>query len=160
FVESLLPIGATLSPREGTWHLVACPSASPVGLPHASLGFCRFGRIESHADARGPPFDSSDRALWRLARMSDKVTIELPVELSRRARAMAAAGHRRLEDAVVEWVRRAVAEPEVDALPDDEVLRLCDAALEPDDQEELSGLLGDSREGRLDATGQARLDEL
>jgi hypothetical protein len=92
--------------------------------------------------------------------MSDKVTIELPDELARRARAMAAAGHRRLEDAVVEWVRRAVAEPEVDALPDDEVLRLCDAALEPDDQKELSGLLGDSREGRLDATGQARLDEL
>jgi hypothetical protein len=92
--------------------------------------------------------------------MSDKVTIELPDELARRARAMAAAGHRRLEDAVVEWIRRAVAEPEVEALPDDEVLRLCDATLDPGAQEELGGRLADSREGRLDATGQARLEEL
>jgi hypothetical protein len=92
--------------------------------------------------------------------MSDKVTIELPDELARRARAMAAAGHRRLEDAVVEWIRRAVSEPEVEALPDNEVLRLCDATLEPADQDELSGLLADSREGRLDAAGHARLDDL
>jgi plasmid stability protein len=92
--------------------------------------------------------------------MSDKVTIELPDELARRARAMAAAGHRRLEDAVVEWIRRAVSEPEVEALPDNEVLRLCDATLEPTDQDEFTGLLADSREGRLDAAGHARLDEL
>jgi len=92
--------------------------------------------------------------------MSDKVTIELPDELARRAKAIAAASHRRLEDAVVEWIRRAVAEPDVKTLPDDEVLRLCDATLEPHDQEELSGLLADSRELGLDPAGQARLDEL
>ena len=86
--------------------------------------------------------------------MSDKFTIELPDELARCARAMAAVGHRRLEDAVVEWIRRAVTEPEVNSLPDDDVLRLCDATLEPDDQEELSGLLADSRESRLDTAGQ------
>src|SRR5262249_50251234 len=102
----------------------------------------------------------SRSALRRSAPMSDKVTIELPDELARRARALAVAGHRRLEDAVVEWIRRAVTEPEVDALPDDEVLRLCDAALEPDAQEALRGLLPASREGRLDAVGQERLEEL
>jgi hypothetical protein len=68
---------------------------------------------------------------------------------------MAAAGHRRLEDAVVEWIRRAVTEPEMTTLPEDEVLRVCDATLEPGDQEELSGLLADSRDGRLDAIGRA-----
>jgi hypothetical protein len=92
--------------------------------------------------------------------MSYKVTIGLPDELARRARAMAAAGRRRLEDAVVECIRRAVTEPEVEALPDDEVLRLCEATLDPGDQEELGGLLADSREGCLVATGQARLEEL
>jgi hypothetical protein len=92
--------------------------------------------------------------------MSDRVTIELPDELARRARAMATAGHRRLEDAVVEWIGRAVAEPEVKTLPDEALLRLCDAMLEPHDQQELSGLLADAREGRLDAAGPARLDEL
>jgi hypothetical protein len=73
---------------------------------------------------------------------------------------MAAVGHRRLEDAGVEWIHRAVNEPEVNSLPDDDVLRLCDATLEPEDQEELGGLPADSRETRLDAAGQARLDEL
>jgi hypothetical protein len=63
--------------------------------------------------------------------MSEKVTIELPDELARRAKAIAAASRRRLEDAVIEWIRRAVAEPDVKTLPDDEVLRLCDATLEP-----------------------------
>jgi hypothetical protein len=92
--------------------------------------------------------------------MSDKVTIELPDELARRARAMAAAGHRRLEDAVVEWVRRAVADPDVKALPDEDVWQLCDATLDPGEQEELSDRLADAREDRLDAQGRARLDEL
>ncbi len=92
--------------------------------------------------------------------MSDKVTIELPDEVARRARAMAAAGQRRLEDAVVEWVRRAVTEPDVKMLADGELLRLCDATLEPQDQGELSGLLADAREDRIDAAGRARLEEL
>jgi hypothetical protein len=92
--------------------------------------------------------------------MSDKVTIELPDELARRARAMAAAGHRRLEDAVVEWIGLAVAEPEVKTLTDEDLMQLCDSTLEPDDQQDLSGLLADSREGRLDAAGRVRLDEL
>ncbi len=87
--------------------------------------------------------------------MSDRVTIELPDELARRARAMAAAGHRRLEDAVVEWIDRAVAEPDVKTLPDEALLRLCDATLEPHDQQELSDLLADAREDRLDAAGRA-----
>ena len=68
---------------------------------------------------------------------------------------MAAAGHRRLEDAVVEWIGRAVAEPEVTTLPDVALLRLCDATLKPDDQHELSGLLAGSHDGRLDAPGRA-----
>jgi hypothetical protein len=92
--------------------------------------------------------------------MSDKVTIELPDELARRARAIAAAGGRRLEGAVVEWVRRAVAEPEVKALPDAELLQLCDSTMEAEDQQELSNRLADAREGRLDEAGRARLDEL
>jgi hypothetical protein len=92
--------------------------------------------------------------------MSNKVTIELPDDLARRARAMAAASRRRLEEAVVEWVRRAVAEPEVKALPDDELRQLCDSTLEPEDQQELSDRLDDAREGRLDEAGRTRLDEL
>jgi predicted transcriptional regulator len=92
--------------------------------------------------------------------MSEKVTIELSDELSRRARKLAAAGNRRLEDAVIDWINRAVSDPNVEALPDDEVLRLCDATFEASEQDELSGLLADAREGVLDAAGRARLDGL
>ena len=92
--------------------------------------------------------------------MSQTVTVELPDELARRARSVAAAGNRRLEDAVIDWISQAVAEPEIEALPDDELLARCDSALAADLQEELSGLLSDARENKLDATGSARLDQL
>jgi predicted transcriptional regulator len=92
--------------------------------------------------------------------MSERVTIELPDDLSRRARKLAAAGNRRLEDALIDGIDRAVAEPAVEALPDDELLRLCDATLEAGDQAELSDRLADAREGNLDDAGRVRLDEL
>ena len=92
--------------------------------------------------------------------MSEKVTIELPDELSRRARRLAAVGNRRLEDVVIDWINRAVSEPDVEALPDDELLRLCDATFEAREQAELSGLLADAREGQLGTARREQLDDL
>ncbi len=92
--------------------------------------------------------------------MSEKVTIELPDELSRRARRLAAAGNRRLEDAVIDWINRAVSEPDIEALSDDELLRVCDATFEAREQAELSSLLADAREGTIDTARHARLDGL
>ncbi len=66
--------------------------------------------------------------------MSETITLEIPEELARRARALAAATHRRLEDVVVDWHRRAVDEPAVESLPDDRLLALCDATLGAEDQ--------------------------
>jgi predicted transcriptional regulator len=91
---------------------------------------------------------------------SETVSIELPDELSRRARRLAAAANRRLEDAVIDWISQVISEPDVEALPDDELLRLCDATLEAGEQEELSGRLAEAREGTLDVAGRARLDDL
>jgi len=92
--------------------------------------------------------------------MSQTLTVELPDELAWRARKLAAAGNRRLEDAVIDWISQAVGEPEIEALPDNELLARCDSALAADLQDELSGLLSDAREDTLDAAGRARLDEL
>jgi len=92
--------------------------------------------------------------------MSQTLTVELPDELARRARSVAAAGNRRLEDAVIDWISQAVAEPEIEALPDDELLTRCDSALAAALQEELSDLLADAREDKLDATERDRLDQL
>ena len=51
-------------------------------------------------------------------------------------------------------------EPPVDALPDDQVLALCDIQMDPVQQEELSELLARNREGELDPAHYDRLDQL
>jgi hypothetical protein len=92
--------------------------------------------------------------------MSETITVEIPDELGQQARALAIASNRRLEDAVVEWIGRAVADPPVESLPDAELLALCDATLDAARQEELSTSLADLREGTLGASQRARLEEL
>jgi hypothetical protein len=92
--------------------------------------------------------------------VSELVTLDLPPDLVRRARELAAATNRRFEDAVAEWIERAVADPPVEALPDDQVLSLCDSRLPDADQDELSGLLARNREGELAPADRGRLDEL
>jgi hypothetical protein len=92
--------------------------------------------------------------------MSEILTLEIPHELAEQARALAAATHRRLEEAVVEWIGRAVAEPPVESLSDGELLALCDAVLDAAEQEELSRLLTALREGTLVGPEQARLEQL
>ena len=92
--------------------------------------------------------------------MSEVLTLELPDELARQARALAEATNRPLEAVVLEWINQAVAEPPVEALPDDSVLALCDAILKPEQQQELSELLGRAREGELEPDDRLRLDQL
>jgi len=92
--------------------------------------------------------------------MSQTLTVELPDGLAQQARRLAAAHQRRLEDAVVDWISRAVAEPDVETLPNEEVLALCDRQLDDAPQTELSELLTRQREGELTADQQRRLDEV
>jgi hypothetical protein len=92
--------------------------------------------------------------------MSETITVEIPSELAQKARALAIAANRRLEEAVLDWIGRAVADPPVESLGDAELLALCDANLDPASQAELSSLLADLREGTLAASQQARLDQL
>ena len=92
--------------------------------------------------------------------MSESVTLELPADLVRQARAAAAASNRRLDDAVADWIGRGVADPPVESLPDDQLLAACAGRLPADDQDQLSTLLGRNRDGTLTATDRRRLDEL
>ena len=92
--------------------------------------------------------------------MSETITLELPLELAQQARALAAATNRRLEDAVVDWIGRAVAEPPLESLPDAEILALCDFMLDAVRQEELSRLLAGMREGQLSESEESRLEQL
>jgi hypothetical protein len=101
-----------------------------------------------------------ERLEYGAATMSETITLQIPDELARRARALAAATHQRFEDAVVDWLRRAVEEPAVESLPDDALLALCDATLSAADQDALSALLAGHREGVLSPEETARLDQL
>jgi hypothetical protein len=96
----------------------------------------------------------------RLGTMSELLTLEIPDDLAQRARALAAATNRRLEDAVVDWIGVAVAEPDVGSLSDESRLTLCKAMIEASQQEELSDLLARHREGELTESDRARLDGL
>ena len=103
---------------------------------------------------------------WGLAavrwsrKVSELVTLELSEALASRAREIAARTNRRLEDILVEWLDRAAVEPPLDALPDDEVLALCDSRMDAAHEEELGELLARNREGQLDSTGHDRLEQL
>jgi hypothetical protein len=92
--------------------------------------------------------------------MSETVTLQIPEEITLRAREMAARTRRRVEEVLVEWLDRAAVEPPVDSLPDDQILALCDLQMDAEQQAELSDLLARNREGQLDSTEHTRLEEL
>jgi hypothetical protein len=92
--------------------------------------------------------------------MSEVLTVELPDDLARQARALAVATNRRLEDAVLDWVRQAIAEPSIESLSDDALLEYCNLTLDEGPQEELSDLLARAKSEELGSREYTRLDEL
>jgi hypothetical protein len=92
--------------------------------------------------------------------MSEYVTLELPENVARSVKEVAARTHRRVEDVLVDWLDKAATELPVESLSDEEVLALCEKQLEADQQVELSFLLEKNREGQLERKEENRLDEL
>lgn len=92
--------------------------------------------------------------------MSERVTLELSDNLAKSARFVAAQTHRSVEDVLIAWLDRASVDIPVELLPDEQVLALRDQQLDAADQEELSDLLAEQREGMLAAEGRVRLEEL
>jgi hypothetical protein len=90
--------------------------------------------------------------------MAETLTLDLPPDVARRARAVAAATNRRVEDVVVEWIGRGAAETPVETLPDADVLELTRSQLGDNDQAALSDLLG--RQAELTPAERERLDGL
>jgi hypothetical protein len=68
--------------------------------------------------------------------------------------------HSPLEAVIVEWLDRAVAEPALELLPDEQLLALCDGQWDTQPQEELSDLLARNQEGSLLPPERERLDGL
>ncbi len=92
--------------------------------------------------------------------MTEKITIDLPEDIMQQVRTVAARTQRSFEEVLVEWIRRAGAEPVMELLPDEELLTVCDSHPDLAQQEELSELLEGNQEGGLLDHEKCRLEDL
>jgi hypothetical protein len=92
--------------------------------------------------------------------MAEKVIIELPEDIVRQVRTVAARTQRSVDEVLVDWIRRAGSEPVLELLPDEELMAVCDSQPDSAEQEELTELLERNQEGALLAPDRDRLDEL
>lgn len=92
--------------------------------------------------------------------MAEIVQIELSEDVARRVREVARYTGQDVEEVLRTWINQAAQNTPIDSLPDDQVLALADMMMDEAEQAELSDLLYDQREGRLDERGKARLGEL
>jgi hypothetical protein len=90
----------------------------------------------------------------------EKVLLTVPSEVMRRAQRIAEQTRRSVETVLAEWLGRAARELPIEDLENEEILALCELQMSLSDQAELSALLADNCEGRLDEAGRVRLDEL
>ncbi len=92
--------------------------------------------------------------------MGELVTIELPNEVAHQVKVLAMHTNQDIRDMLMEWINRAVAEPSIDSLPDDQVIALSEIQMDEGQQAELSELLARNREGMLSDTERSHLDRL
>lgn len=92
--------------------------------------------------------------------MSQTITIEVSDSAIHGATSTAQKTKRQVEEVLNEWIDFASLELSVGHLTDTQIIALCDAELDADQQSELSELLANNREGLLSVSGKARLDTL
>ena len=92
--------------------------------------------------------------------MNKTITLEIPEEIERDARAVAQQSGVRVEEVLTNWLERFASEMSLDSMPDDRILELSDMQMPVEQQDELSDLLEQNREATLDEQGRIRLDEL
>ena len=92
--------------------------------------------------------------------MSEIITLERPQNVLRSAQEIASRTSRHVEDVLVEWIDKAAADVPVESLSDEGVLSLCDTQMTDTDQEALSLLLAQNREGQLSEEERHQLDSL
>jgi len=90
------------------------------------------------------------------------VTLELPDEVYQRAQRVAQATQRPLEEVVIEWIRPPVQVklPELEHLPNDELLRAARATLPPEHTQRLQELLAAQQQRSLSEDEQREAVEL
>ena len=92
--------------------------------------------------------------------MSLTVTLELPEVLLQDARHVAQQTEQRVEDVLLDWLRRGANDRPVELLSDEQLLTTAKLQLPMTLQNELSELLELNRESQLEPQQRNRLDEL
>jgi hypothetical protein len=90
----------------------------------------------------------------------ETVTLKVSERVTREATYIARQTRRSLEEVLTAWLENMAVELPVTFLTDEEVLKLCDVQMPPEEQSELNELLEANREGTLAGAQQDRLDVL
>lgn len=88
------------------------------------------------------------------------VTLQLPQRLASTANSIAQKTQQPVEDILIAWLDHAAAELPVSMMSDEQILALTNAQMKQADQDELSNLMAELREGQLTPQGKIRFDEL
>lgn len=92
--------------------------------------------------------------------MTEIITLALPDEMARRAHRLAEQMEKPVSALLLEWIGAGIENVPVDQLPDAEVIALAQGEMPSSEQEKLSRLLAEQREGQLSDEDQLELEQL
>ncbi|PZU91976.1 MAG: hypothetical protein DCE90_19025 [Pseudanabaena sp.] len=92
--------------------------------------------------------------------MSESIALELPESLAKKVKEIAALNRQGIEEMLIEWIDRTINEIPIEALPDEQVLALCNLQMGGQQQRIFSDLQARNSEELLNAQEVKKLNEL
>jgi len=92
--------------------------------------------------------------------MSELITLEIPESLVKKVKEIAAFNRQGIEEMLIEWIDRTINDIPIEALPDEQVLALCNLQMGEEQQRVFSDLQSRHSEGLLNAQEIKKLNEL
>ncbi len=92
--------------------------------------------------------------------MSELIALEIPESLVKKVKEIAAFNRQGIEEMLIEWIDRTINDIPIEALPDEQVLALCNLQMGEEQQRVFSDLQSRHSEGLLNAQEIKKLNEL
>ncbi len=92
--------------------------------------------------------------------MSELIALEFPEPLAKKVKEIAALNRQGIEEMLIEWIDRTINDIPIEALPDEQVLALCNLQMSGQQQKVFSDLQARNSEGLLNAQEVKKLNEL
>ncbi len=92
--------------------------------------------------------------------MSESIDLELPEPLAKKVKEITALNRQGIEEILIKWSDRTINEIPIEALPDEQVLALCNLQMGGQQQRVFSDLQARNSEGLLNAQEVKKLNEL